>query len=84
MRIEKLAERSELIDLENKVIRITAEISKVGKPRQIKIRPNLRKWLERFPGEIIPINVDRDLKKVRNNCRQSVTGVDLPQGVIPH
>jgi len=63
--LEKLAEHPELIDLDNKVIRITAEISKVGKPRQIKIRPNLRKWLERFPGEILPVNADRDIKAIR-------------------
>jgi hypothetical protein len=63
--LEKLAEHTELIDLDNKVIRITAEISKVGKPRQIKIRPNLRKWLERFPGEILPVNSDREIKAIR-------------------
>jgi site-specific recombinase XerD len=67
--LEKLAEHPELIDLDNKVTRITAEISKVGKPRQIKIRPNLRKWLERFPGEIIPVNADRDLKAVRKKFK---------------
>jgi hypothetical protein len=69
--LEKLAGHSELIDLESKVVRITAEISKVGKPRQIKIRPNLRKWLERFPGEIIPVNADRDLKTVRKKFKLS-------------
>lgn len=63
--LEKVAEHPELIDLDNKVIRITAEISKVGKPRQIKIRPNLRKWLERFTGEILPINSDREIKAIR-------------------
>jgi site-specific recombinase XerD len=69
--LEKLAENAELIDLENKVIRITAEISKVGKPRQVKIRPNLRKWLDRFPGDIIPVNADRDLKAVRKKFKLS-------------
>lgn len=63
--LEKLAEHPELIDLDNKVIRITAEISKVGKPRQVKIRPNLRRWLEKFPAEILPVNSDRDIKAIR-------------------
>src|ERR1700693_3406412 len=67
--LEKLEEHLELIDLENKVIRITAEISKAGNPRQMKIRPNLRKWLVRFPGEIIPVNADRDLKAVRRKFK---------------
>ena len=69
--LEKLAENAELIDLDNKVIRITAEISKVGKPRQIKIRPNLREWLERFPAEIIPVNADREIKAIRAKFKLS-------------
>jgi Phage integrase, N-terminal SAM-like domain len=63
--LEKLADNQQLVDLKNKVIRITEAISKTGKPRQVKIRPSLRKWLERFSGEIIPINSDRELKAVR-------------------
>src|SRR5258708_16386714 len=62
--LEKLADIPELVDLENKVIRITAAISKTGKPRQIKIRPNLLKWLKKFPGEILPVNADRELKTI--------------------
>jgi Phage integrase, N-terminal SAM-like domain len=63
--LEKLAQREELIDLSNKVVRITASVSKTGKPRQIKIRENLRQWLTRFPGEIFPVNCDREFKAVR-------------------
>jgi hypothetical protein len=63
--LEKLAGSPQLVDRANKVIRITPAISKTGKPRQIKIRQNLRRWLERFPGEIIPVNSDRELKAVR-------------------
>jgi len=63
--LEKLAASQQLVDLKNQVIRITEAISKTGKTRQIKIRPNLRKWLKRFPGEILPTNCDRDLKAVR-------------------
>jgi hypothetical protein len=46
-------------------VRITAAVSKTGKPRQIKIRENLRQWLTRFPGEIFPVNCDREFKAVR-------------------
>lgn len=63
--LEKLADSPQLVDRSNKVIRITPAISKTGKPRQIKIRPNLVKWLNGFTGEILPANSDRDLKAVR-------------------
>jgi site-specific recombinase XerD len=63
--LEKLAEHPELVDLSNKVVRITAAVSKTGRPRQIKIRENLHRWLTRFPGEILPVNSDRELKSVR-------------------
>jgi hypothetical protein len=63
--LEKLADNPELVDLGNRVIRITPAISKTGKARQISIRPNLLKWLKRFPGEILPANADRELKAIR-------------------
>jgi hypothetical protein len=63
--LEKLAVNPQLVDLKTRVIRITEAISKTGKPRQIKIRRNLQKWLERFPGDILPTNSDRHLKAVR-------------------
>lgn len=63
--LEKLAKHQQLIDLSNKVVRITAAISKTGSPRQIKIRENLHRWLTAFPGEILPVNCDRELKAVR-------------------
>lgn len=63
--LEKLAANPQLVDLKTKVVRITEEISKTGKPRQIKIRPTLLKWLRCFQGEIIPINSDRELKAIR-------------------
>ena len=58
-------DRERLIDLGNKVIHIEPEISKTGHYRQIKIRDNLLKWLNRFPGEIFPSNFDRDVKGIR-------------------
>jgi integrase len=61
----KLAESPGQVDLENKVIRITEAISKTHEPRQVKIRPNLYKWLTRYAGDILPVNSDRDIKSVR-------------------
>ncbi len=69
--LEKLADSPELVDLENKVIRITAAISKTGKARQIPIRPNLLKWLKQFPGDILPVNADRELKTIRKTFKLS-------------
>jgi site-specific recombinase XerD len=69
--LEKLAENPQLVDLSNRVIRITPAISKTGKPRQIPIRPNLLKWLKRFPGEILPANADRELKAIRKRFELS-------------
>ena len=69
--LTKLADSPQLVDLENKVIRITAAISKTGKPRQIKIRPNLLKWLKKFPGDILPVNADRELKTIRKTYKLS-------------
>jgi hypothetical protein len=54
-----------LIDLDNKVIRISATISKTKRPRQIRIRPNLTTWLRAFQSPILPENHDREIKRVR-------------------
>jgi len=69
--LEKLAENPELVDLKNRVIRITPAISKTGKARQISIRPNLLRWLKRFPSEILPANSDRELKTIRKEFELS-------------
>ena len=63
--LEKLAKHPELINLSNRVIRITPEIAKTGKARQVKIRENLYQWLTKYPGEILPVNSDRQLKAIR-------------------
>jgi hypothetical protein len=63
--LAKLAEHPELVSLENKVIRITAAISKIGKSRQITMRPNLLKWLRRYPGPILPTNYSREIADIR-------------------
>src|SRR4051812_495181 len=49
--VRKLADSPDiekLIDLKLGVIRIAPEISKVGFVRQVKIRPNLAAWLDRY------------------------------------
>lgn len=63
--LEKLASHQELVDFKNRVIRLSGAIAKTGKPRQIKLRPNLYEWLIRYPGEILPVNADRELKAIR-------------------
>jgi hypothetical protein len=69
--LEKLAANPLLIDLENEVIRITEAISKTRKSRQIKLRPNLYKWLTLYSGEILPTNCDRELKAIRKRFHLS-------------
>jgi hypothetical protein len=63
--LEKLSDRPQLVDLESKVIRITPAMSKTRQSRQIKIRPNLYKWLKRYPGEILPAKSERELTAIR-------------------
>jgi Phage integrase, N-terminal SAM-like domain len=69
--LKKLANSPELIDLENKVIRITPAISKTRQFRQIQIRPNLYKWLKRYPGEILPAQSYTDLTATRKQFKLS-------------
>ena len=41
------------------IIRVRAEVSKVGKPRNVKIEPALAKWLQPYrhsKGRIVPVN----------------------------
>jgi len=66
--LHKLArhrDKAKLIDLKNEVIHIQPEISKTGQYRQVKIRPNLRRWLMDYPAEILPANHSRMVKAVR-------------------
>jgi hypothetical protein len=46
-------------------------MSKTGKPRQIKIRPKLAKWLKRFPGPILPSKAKRDITAIRQKFKLS-------------
>jgi hypothetical protein len=69
--LRKLAGHPEAVDLENKVIRISGAMSKTGKPRQVKIRPNLSKWLRAFPGPILPTNAKREITEIRKHFKLS-------------
>jgi hypothetical protein len=60
--LAKLAKSPQLVDLDNKVIRITAAMAKTRKSRQITIRPNLLKWLKRFEGDILPANASHEFE----------------------
>ncbi|MDA0350066.1 MAG: site-specific integrase [Verrucomicrobia bacterium] len=65
--ISKLDEKD--IDLKTDVIRIEPEVSKIHEKRVIKIQPNLKLWLERYPVSQYPIippkNPDRIFSSVR-------------------
>jgi site-specific recombinase XerD len=66
--LHKLArhkDKAKLIDLQNEVIHIQPEISKTGQDRQVKIRPNLQRWLLDYPAEVLPANHSRLVKSVR-------------------
>lgn len=58
------------IDLSTGVIRIEPEVSKINEKRTIKIQPNLRFWLEKYPIEkfqTVPAkNADRLLREIRS------------------
>jgi hypothetical protein len=75
--LEKLAAHLHLIDLKNLVIRLSGAISKTGKARQIRIQPNLYEWLTLYPGDIFPVNCDRELKAIRK-------GFSLSHDVLRH
>lgn len=69
--IRKLAEHKDvtrLIDLQLGVVRITPEISKINAVRQVKIRSNLKAWLQRYPIDKFPIivpNMEGHLAAIR-------------------
>src|SRR3984893_11425383 len=67
--LEKLGASPQLVDLDNKVIRITPAISKTRQSRQIKIRPNLYQWLKRYPGEILSSKSQSELTAIRKKFK---------------
>jgi site-specific recombinase XerD len=67
--LEKLGSSPQLVDLDNKVIRISPAISKTRQSRQIKIRPNLYQWLKRYPGEILSSKSQSELTAIRKKFK---------------
>jgi len=56
------------IDLRTNVIRIRPEVSKTHSLRVIEVQPNLREWLEAYPGPILPTNHGRHIPNIRQEC----------------
>ncbi len=68
------------VAMKNEVIRIPPEVSKVKDLRQIKIQPNLREWLVRYPPEttrLIPKTPTLDYPNIRR-------GFNLPHDGLRH
>ncbi|MEX2381573.1 MAG: site-specific integrase [Opitutales bacterium] len=61
--------RPEHIDFDNGVIRIEPEVSKVNEKRVIKLQPNLRLWLEKYPLEEYPIITPKRFPQMRQEVR---------------
>lgn len=61
------------IDFKTNVVRIEPEVSKINEKRHIKLQPNLRIWLEKYPlpeeGAIPTPNTERILKDIRVRFR---------------
>ena len=73
--LEKLG--NDMIDLGNSVVRIPASVAKTGRARQVSMRPNLVKWLQRYPGLVLPFNHNRLRQEVRRRF-------NLSQDVLRH
>lgn len=61
--------RPEHIDFDNEVIRIEPEVSKVNEKRVIKLQPNLRLWLEKYPLERYPVITPKRFPQMRQEVR---------------
>jgi site-specific recombinase XerD len=71
----------EHVRLDTDVIFIEPEVSKVNEKRSVKIQPNLRKWLEKYPLDKYPILPPRRLKHMFREIR---THWKLPPDVMRH
>jgi integrase len=64
--MDRLAEKSNAIRLENGIINITGDVAKVrGETRHVKIQPNLAEWLRKYGTTLFPENSKRDIAAVR-------------------
>jgi len=73
--------RPEHIRLDTDVIFIEPAVSKVNEKRSIKIQPNLRMWLEKYPLDEYPILPPRRLKHMFREIRKHW---ELPPDVMRH
>ena len=73
--------RPEHIRLDTDVIFIEPAVSKVNEKRSIKIQPNLRMWLEKYPLDEYPILPPRRLKHMFREIRKHWK---LPPDVMRH
>lgn len=62
---EILRLKPEMVNVENGVINVTAEVSKVREPRKVTIQPNLAAWLKAYPLDKFPIVPTKNLQHVR-------------------
>jgi integrase len=72
--------RSKDVRLDTGVVLIEPEVSKVDEKRSIKIQPNLRLWLEKYPLDqypIIPSRLEHHRRKFRAEHK-------LPHNVLRH
>jgi integrase len=77
--IKKL--RPEDIRLNTGVISIEPEVSKTNEKRSIKIQPNLRLWLEKYPLDRFPILAKKRFKEMITDIRKQF---DLGHDVMRH
>jgi hypothetical protein len=72
--LRKLADKENAISLDNDVIRITPDVSKIRDARQVTIQPNLKAWLTKHKGLIFPPGWRRNIKSIRKHF-----GLDKPE-----
>ncbi|MEM1223289.1 MAG: hypothetical protein AAGH40_11040 [Verrucomicrobiota bacterium] len=73
--------RPEHVRLDTNVIFIEPEVSKVNEKRSVKIQPNLRMWLKKYPLDEFPILPPRRLKHMFREIRKHWK---LPPDVMRH
>ena len=57
-----------LIDLERGILTVPADVAKTGRRRIVTIQANLRAWLARFPGPILPDGAETAIRRARGVC----------------
>jgi integrase len=66
--LKRMATRqASLVNRSTSTISVPANVSKTRHERQVTIPENLLKWLEAFPGSLLPTNYDRLAKMVRKH-----------------